>query len=419
MNPPTKSLSTSTKSLLAFLAVLGASGAVVVGVLARDRVDLGGVQAPPTIPTDGLIASRGDIPEGDYFYKITQLLKDRYVEPIKDEQKLALGAIRGMVSSLGDPDSFYLDKDEYRVYQNTKQGKYEGIGVQVELIYDSAPSSDKPLSTKPTAVGDDTLLRGLRIPKLTVVTVVPGGPADKAGIKSGDWIEYVDDHWVPNAETVTAFRRLERDVTQGKAKLEALVKMRNELRTRTKKTILPLKAKDRMIAGVEGSIKLVWRHNALSQTATIAKAESAMPGFKAEGTEIQLPFFKGSAEQLKAAIAGKDRIVINLRNNAVGDFQAMKDCLAVLVPKGTYGSLKASRKTIPFTVAGEGEKHPEIVLLVDRSTRGLAEIFALALSSKGLAKLSGGEMAGHRIVVEDNPLPDGSGYTLATAEYQK
>jgi len=407
----------TTKSFVAFLAVLGASASVVVGVLSRDRVDLGGVKETPAFPTEGVLASRGDIPEGDYFYKITQLLKDRYVEPITDEQKLALGAIRGMVGSLGDPDSLYLDKDEYRVYQNMKQGKYEGIGLQLELIYDAPPAKDEKTAGK-TAASDDVLLGGLRIPKLTVVAVVPGGPADKAGIKTGDWIEYVDDHWVPNADTVKGFRRLERDVTQGKAKMDSLIKVRNELRKRTKRTILPLKAKDRLIVGLEGSVKLVWHHDALSRTATIAKAESAMPGFKEEAGSIQLPFFKGSADLLKKAIAGKDRIVIDLRNNAIGDFQAMKDCLAVLAPKGDYGTLKSSRKSIPFTIAGEGESHPQITLLVDRSTRGLAEIFALALSSKGVAKLTGGEMAGHRILIEDNPLPDGSGYTLATAEYQ-
>jgi len=405
----------TNKTLLAGAMVLCASAAVVVGVFCRDRVDMGGTSVTPV---DGLVASRGDeVPEGDYFYEISQLLKQRYVEPITDEQKLALGAIRGMVTSLGDPDSLYMDKDEYRVFENAKQGKYEGIGVQLELIYDK-PADKGQKSAVAAADSDEVLLGGLRIPKLTVVTVVPGSPADKAGLKPGDWIEYVDDHWVPNADTVASFRRLQRDVVQGKAKMEQLVKVRAELKVRTKRTLLPLKAKDRLVMGDNGSVKLTWQHSGVAKSATIAKHESVLSGFKDEGGVIQLQFFKGSDDLLRKAVADKAEVTIDLRNNANGDLQTMKNCLALLAPSGNYGVFKSNKKSVALSVLTGATKRPKVTLLVDGSTRGLAEIFALALSSHDLAKLSGPKMAGHQIVVEDSSLPEGAGYTLATAEYQ-
>jgi C-terminal processing protease CtpA/Prc len=57
-------------------------------------------------------------------------------------------------------------------------------------------------------------------------------------------------------------------------------------------------------------------------------------------------------------------------------------------------------------------------LLTDRTTCGAAEIFALALSSKGLAKLSGGEMGGDRDIYDIVELPDGTGYTLVTSRFK-
>lgn len=413
-------MSPTTKSLLAGAAVVVSAMSIVFGAYMRDRVDVGGANAPESMPIGGLVASRdsGDVPEGDYFYEISQLLKQRYVEPITDERKLAIGAIRGMVTSLSDPDSVYMDKDEYRVFKNAMVGEYEGIGVHLELEY--AHEAPTKARTPGQAVDpEEAILSNLKIPKLTVVSVVPGGPADKAGVKVGDWVEYLDSHWVPNADTVADFRRLERQVSQGKAKMEQLVKVRSELRKRTKKTLLASKAKDRLMIGTEGSVKVVWRRGTASRTTTIERGSSQVPVYLDEGGIIRLSFAKGSADSLRRAVErGKGQVTIDLRNNAAGDFKAMKECLAVLAPTGSYGFLKSAKRTIPLAIGNGNDKPPKITLLVDRSTRGTAEIFALALSSKGLAKLQGSEMSGHLVVIEDNPLPDGSGYTLATARYQ-
>ncbi|MBN9500562.1 MAG: hypothetical protein J0H02_02110 [Armatimonadetes bacterium] len=411
-------MNTTTKSLFAGGAVLCAAASILLGISMRDRVDVGGISADPA-PLSGLVASTDsrEVPEGDYFYEISQLLKQRYVEPITDEQKLALGAIRGMVASLGDPDSLYMDKDEYRVYKNAKAGKYEGIGVYVELEYSDEPSVQAKGSAHPVDT-DEALLGGMRIPKLTVVTVVPGSPADRAGVQVGDWVEYIDDHWVPNAATVISFRKLEKAVQQGKAKLEDLVKERVELRQRTKKTLLPLKAKDKLVMGTSGTLKIVWRRGDVARTTEIKKEASAFSTPNPEDPALRLAFNSEAPNLLKKAIQGKSSIVIDLKNNAVGDFGSMKQCLEALAPSGVYGSLKTAKTSIPFKTESGNANPPKVVLLVDESTRGLAEIFALALSSSKIAKLSGSEMSGHRIVVEDNSLPDGSGYTLATAEYK-
>jgi carboxyl-terminal processing protease len=406
------------KSIFAAAAVLCASGSILGGLLTRDRVDVGGANSPQGIEVAGLVASRkaNEVPEGDYFFEITNLLKRRYVEAIQDERKLAIGAVRGMVASLGDPDSLFMDKDAFRVHQAMREGKFEGIGLQLELVYLEPKTNEDRVSGQPVDP-EAALLGSIRIPKVTVVTVVPGGPADKAGVKIGDYVEYVDSHWIPNAETVASFRQLQRDFTAGKVKWEELSKVQIELTKRTKKVLLPLKAKDKLLVGTEGSVHVVWRRGKESRSTDIVKGSSSIPNFTDAEEVIKLRFAAGVAEELKDAIEGKSSLVIDLRNNANGDHREMRKALEAVLPPGKYGELVVGKRQLPLEVKTGNPNPPRATILVDAGTRGAAEVFALALVKAGFGKIQG-KSAGHPVLTDDYALPDGSGYTLAVARYQ-
>jgi carboxyl-terminal processing protease len=418
-------MTSTTKSLVAAAAVLTSTGAILIGATMRDRIDVGGVTSASiagpldSASTSGLVASRdkSEVPEGDYFYEITNLLKQRYVEAIVDERKLATGAIRGMVASLGDPDSLFLDKEQFDVHRKMRFGQFEGVGVQLEVIY-TQPRDEGARSSGQPPDPQEALLGSLRIPKLTVVSVVPGGPADKAGVRVGDYVEYVDDHWIPNAETVLSFRKLQRDFNDGKVKWEQISPVRLELTQRMKKMLLPLKAREKLMVGKQGAVKVVWKRGKASLPTTITRGESRFPAFADADGVLQLRFVDGVEAELKEALAGKDSLVIDLRNNANGLPGPMRSCLELLAPKGTYGTMKMGKRELPMEVKTGNATPPRITLLVDKSTWGVAEVFADVLVQAKVAKISGSETANHRILVEDFPLPDGSGYTLAVAEYK-
>lgn len=420
-------MNSTAKSLLAAGAVLASAGSILVGAMMRDKVDVGGANSLSasiggplgSFPTDGLVASRDsrEVPEGDYFYEITNLLKQRYVEKITDEQKLALGAVRGMVASLADPDTLFMDKEMFQAHQNMRLGQFEGIGVQVEMIYAEPPSKDAKGSGQPIAA-EQALLGSIRIPKLTVVTVVPGGPADKAGVHIGDYVEYIDDHWVPNSETVASFRKLQKDFADGKVTFEALSKVRIELAKRTKKTIMPLKAREKLLTGKSGKIDVVWKRGQESRNTVLEKAPSKLPSFAEVDGVYHLRFVPGVEKELKGTLDGKQEITIDLRNNANGLHEPMQKCLEALAPKGAYGELKLAKTSVPFQVKTGNASPPRLTLLVDSSTRGASEVFADVLVKAGVAKLVGGKTSGHKILVDDCALPDGSGFSLAVATYQ-
>ena len=320
-----------------------------------------------------------------------------------------------MVASLNDPNCLFMDRDQMRVYSAVREGKYEGIGA--DLVLQTTGRGPVKTSGPP----DASLKSDAKLPMLVVGAVVPGSGADKAGLKPGDWVEFVDDHWLPNSEAIDKFQQLQKDVQAGKASGDEYLRMRRDLRERIDKSMTPLRARDRLMMGADGNVNVVLVHGSERKTLTIEKGQWEMPAFgpSAEAA-IRLPFVKGAEERLKEAIAGNDQISIDLRNNVGGDFDVMVKCLKEVAPTGTYGYLVSQKpeKPSPLIIAAGAAKPPKLTLLVDRTTSGAAEIFALALSSKGLAKLEGAEMAGERFVIRYNQLPSGAGYSLVTAEYK-
>lgn len=98
------------------------------------------------------------------FWEAWQIVHDYYVDqPVNDEQ-LMQGAIRGMIAALGDKHSSYLDPLEYKDATTDLSGEYEGIGAWVNTEGDY----------------------------LTISEPMPGSPAEKAGLITGDQIIKID-----------------------------------------------------------------------------------------------------------------------------------------------------------------------------------------------------------------------------------
>ena len=81
-----------------------------------------------------------------------------------DPDLLAQAAIEAMLEALGDPYTSFLDPDEYELYTEDSQGKFEGIGARVDLVNS----------------------------RITIIEPMPNTPAERAGIRPGDVILEVD-----------------------------------------------------------------------------------------------------------------------------------------------------------------------------------------------------------------------------------
>ncbi len=87
-----------------------------------------------------------------------------YKQPV-DQEKMFYGAIKGLVSSLGDPYSSFLDPTETKDFNKELAGTLEGIGIEI----------------------------GLKKQRLTVIAPIEGTPAETAGLRAGDWILKIND----------------------------------------------------------------------------------------------------------------------------------------------------------------------------------------------------------------------------------
>ena len=98
------------------------------------------------------------------FWQAWDLVHKQYVDQPVDDTTLMRGAISGMLSSLGDPNTAYMDPDQYQQANAPLEGSYEGIGAWVDTSGEF----------------------------LTIISPMAGSPAEAAGLKSGDMIIAVD-----------------------------------------------------------------------------------------------------------------------------------------------------------------------------------------------------------------------------------
>lgn len=98
------------------------------------------------------------------FWEAWNVVHDQYVDQPVDDVALMQGAIRGMMDSLGEAHTFYMDPQVYETENSALQGSYEGIGAYV----DTSGAF------------------------LTIISPIQGSPADKAGLRPGDQVIAID-----------------------------------------------------------------------------------------------------------------------------------------------------------------------------------------------------------------------------------
>ena len=106
-------------------------------------------------------------------------IKADYVEPVED-RKLITQAISGMVGAL-DPHSAYLDRKAYRELREGTEGKFVGLGIEINQ-------------------SEEGYVR--------IVTPIEDAPAARAGIRAGDLITHVDGAAVKDMELDEAIKRM-------------------------------------------------------------------------------------------------------------------------------------------------------------------------------------------------------------------
>src|SRR5215813_6575099 len=307
-------------------------------------------------------ANPGPYPQLRIFEEVVKHIVQDYVEK-PDLEKVRVGALRGLTEGL-DPYSAYLLPQQVKQYQSNKVmpdttgmviGQYSGFAY--------------------------------------VISVIPGSPAEKAGVKIGDVIEYVDTH---------ATRDL--DLYDVKSLLSGAPGSTVEL------TLINRKAE---------KIKLV--RGKVPQTPTETRLLESQIGY------IKVPILvKGQSEAVESAIKdvvkkGAKAIIIDLRGSAGGDLDEGVKVADFFLKSGVIAKSIGRKEKVIATFEAKPENdltELPVAVIINRTTAGASEIVAAAIMEN-----QRGEVVGERTLFgmgseqELFPLDDGSALLLTVARY--
>ncbi|WP_338824639.1 S41 family peptidase [Neomoorella humiferrea] len=298
--------------------------------------------------------------------KTYTLLRYQALEPVTTD-KLLEGAIKGMVDALGDPYSTYLDANTYRHLQESVSGSYGGVGLLITL-----DEKDR---------------------RLMVVSPFKGTPAQRAGIKSRDYIVAIDGRDTSGMDLETA------------ANL-----MQGQPGTKVELTIIPAgENKPRTVTLVREVIKVPTVDGRM------------LPGHPGIGYISLTMFNEQTAGDLGRQLEelrqqGMQKLILDLRNNPGGALSAAVDVASYFVAQGPVVYIADQKNTEALMARGYAKPLP-LVVLVNKGSASAAEIVAGAIKDTGSGVLVGETTFGKGIVQTIYPLSGGTAVKITTHKY--
>lgn len=410
------------------LAALLASSAFVAGARFRARQDF---VAPPLdvsvqanallkltpelapVPLESSSLGKSDSQYRDLMESVLKLLKRHYVEKITrvEETKMARGAIRGMLGSINDPDTRYVDTEERRLLDDAAGGRFHGIGAVLALRQEKKAE--------------------MEIRKITVVAPMPGSPAEAAGLKPGNAITKIDGKWIithnpfdePSLETIRkAVRNDELSRLSYKKALEAAqAKLKNGLSISDALQKLTTKTSGQLSLTIEQSERKPPLQTKVRCRDTIVDAVTVRTLSKKIAYIRISQFSRQTAKKLAAALAkaraeGTKGIVLDLRNNPGGLLDAATEVEAEFTGGGVLVTIREPKRRHSIRVTKTRAIPLPVVVLVNGGTASVAELVAGTLKETGVATLVGTKTFGDGLIQTPLRLKDGSWALITTGK---
>ncbi|MBU0611580.1 MAG: S41 family peptidase [Armatimonadetes bacterium] len=126
----------------------------------------------------------------EVIWEVREKVKQQFVNPIKDDNKLTYGAVRGMLAALEDPYTRFLDPEEFKEFRTDTSGHFDGIGavlesrandkgreqVVISSILEEGPAAKTNLRPKDIIVKvDKTLVDGMTLTQVVKLIRGPRG----------------------------------------------------------------------------------------------------------------------------------------------------------------------------------------------------------------------------------------------------
>ena len=338
------------KNILPALGLVGAIAFIPATTASMAQVDVGAVR------------------EISQFMSVLERVKAEYVDQV-DDATLIRGAIDGMLNSL-DPHSSYLDERGFRGLMTTTDGNYGGLGLTVTM--------------------EDGAVK--------VIAATRGTPADRAGIKSGDFITHIDGR-----------------LFYGGTLDEAVDRMRGAPGTAVRITVVR--------PGRERPFDVNITRAIIDIPAVTSSIRDGV------GILTVTTFSRVTTEATQRAIADIERqlghaplgYILDLRSNPGGLLDQAVGLSDLFLERGEVVSQRGRRRTDIeryYARPGDAAHGLPIIVLVDAGTASASEIVAAALQDHRRAIVMGERTFGKGSVQTLIPLGDGTtALRLTTARY--
>jgi carboxyl-terminal processing protease len=297
------------------------------------------------------------------YTEVLSRIKGEYVEE-PDMKNVTLGALNGLLESL-DPFASYLNSDQYKEY----------------------------LKNFDTYKGDVGMVLSKKFGYIMVVDVVPGSPAAKAGLSTGDYIEAI----------------------KGVATRD-----------------MPLAYGSLLLRGAPGSTVdlTVLRRKPEPQKMTLTRAAVVYPAVNSKMMEDKVGYVRpetlasGKVKEIEMAVEnlqkqGAQKLILDLRNCGVGTPDEGVDLANLFLDKGliTYvQGQRFARKDYSADPKKDISRIP-MVVITNRGTASGAEVAAAALQQDKRAEVVGERTYGDASIRQAVTMDDGGAIILSVAKY--
>ncbi|HWC16386.1 MAG TPA: S41 family peptidase [Terriglobales bacterium] len=321
-------------------------------------VVLGGLGVHASSNNDGAYRQLG------VYSEVLSRIRTEYVEE-PNFSAVTSGALHGLLESL-DADSSYLNPEEYKFYKTHQNDGHANVGATISKRFGYA----------------------------AVVSVLPGGPADKAGVETGDIIEAIEGKSTHEMSLATIQEELAGK--QGSTINFAIVR--------------PGKAEPQKITVTRDNIVIP------------ATTDKVMEDFIADITPITLT--KGKAQEVATKVKeeqkkGAKKLILDLRNVSDGDVNEAVAVANLFLNHGVITYLQGQKYPKQTFIADPSKAitNLPLVVLVNRGTAGAGEIVAGAILDNNRGDIIGDKTFGSGSVQKVIDIPDGSALILSVAKY--
>ena len=304
----------------------------------------------------------------DLFGEVLEKIKQEYVDEINQADVMD-SAINGVLQSL-DPYSAYMSPELFKSMQTDSKGEFGGLGIEI----------------------------GMEAGVVKVIAPIADTPAEKAGIKAGDYIVRINNEQV-----------------QGKSLMEAVKLMRGPVGSNIELTVRRKNVKKSLTFKIQ------------RQIIEVKSVESKILGNQKNIGYIKLKSFnENSDKQFIKKIKNYEKqnklvgYIIDLRNNPGGLLNQAITITDFFLEKGEIVSTKGRRISETrrfFAKTGDGVKGKPIIVLINNGSASASEIFAGALKDHKRAIILGENSYGKGSVQSIIPLRNGGGIRLTISKY--